>query len=58
MLNDAVEMFSDSAEHLFVIYMLFVILQYLCNFIHLITLYAILHITRINVFYQKLYLFT
>ena len=29
MLNDAAEMFSDSAKHLFGIYMLFVIMLYL-----------------------------
>ena len=30
MLNDAAEMFSNSAKHLFGIYMLFVIMLYLC----------------------------
>ena len=35
-LHDAAEMFSNSAKHLFGIYMLFAIILYLCKFINLI----------------------
>ena len=57
MLNDAAEMFSNSAKHLFGIYMLFDIILYLCIFNNVIyMLFYILH--EITLPIKKLYLST